>query len=176
MFNNATDRQVAIDYFIATANDYKADYAKATRKQKLNAQEYVFDYPSSRSTAGFDVFKNTDNKKHYFHLNDAAGKPLLFSQGYRGAKSRDTGMLSVIKNGNNRERYRIKERDGKFYVVLLAANNQEIARSRPLENKIAAEEIITYVYSVMPSYAQQYGVELVSETTTSTDTFSIAMV
>lgn len=177
MFDNEADRRAAMEYIMANADAYKADYAKATRKQKLNQQEYVFDRASTSDTAGFETFKNEENKKHYFHLNDGDGKAILFSQGYRGGKPRDTGMRSVIKNGNKRERYRIKERDGKFYVVLLAANNQEIARSRPLENEAAGEKIITYLLGVMPGYATEYGVSLVSKknTVTETDTFSIAM-
>ncbi len=177
MFNSEPDRKTAMEYIMANADAYKADYAKATRKQKLNQQEYIFDRASTSGKAGFETFKNEENKKHYFHLNDADGKVLLFSQGYKGGKPRDTGMRSVIKNGNTRTRYRIKESGGKFYVVLLAGNNQEIARSRPLESEAAGEKIITYIFGAMPGYATEYGVELVKATTTTTetDTFSIAM-
>ena len=177
MFNSEPDRKAAMDYIMANADAYKADYAKATRKQKLNQQEYIFDRASTTGKAGFETFKNEDNKKHYFHLNDADGNVLLFSQGYKGGKPRDTGMRSVIKNGNIRARYRIKESGGKFYVVLLAGNNQEIARSRPLESEAAGEKIITYIFGVMPGYATEYGVELVKATTTTTetDTFNIAL-
>jgi uncharacterized protein YegP (UPF0339 family) len=177
MFNSETDRKTAIDYIMSNADAYKADYAKTTRKQKLNQQEYNFDFASTSGKAGFEIFKNEENKKHYFHLNNGDGQALLYSQGYKSSKPLDTGMRSVIKNGNTRARYRIKESGGKFYVVLLAANNQEIAHSRPFATEAECETTITYLFSVMPAYATEYGVELVkaTKTTTETDTFNIEM-
>ncbi len=171
MFDTIAEREVAIQYIIKNAPNYKADYAKASRKK---GQEYFLDRPSISGQKGFETFKNNENKKHYFHFNDARGKAVLYSQGYRGGKARDNGILSVLKNSKIEERYRIKEIKGKWHILLLAGNNTEIARSRAFSSISEAEEMKIWLLGALPSYAAQYGVEFAQSTVrTETEVFTL---
>ena len=56
------------------------------------------------------------------------------SEGYTTETARDNGMNSVIRNRDNKDRYVVKEIMGKKFVILKAANHQEIARSCPKDD------------------------------------------
>ncbi len=77
---------------------------------------------------GFTTF--TDEKgENYFAMVGKDGSVLLRSEGYPTVLARDNGMASVQKNREIKERYKIVEDGGQWYVALKAANHQEIARS-----------------------------------------------
>ncbi len=80
---------------------------------------------------GFEVFKDVESKLFYFHFNDEDGKVMVYSQAYRGKKSRDNAIKSVIKNVVVPKHLVKKEsrEDGHFFIIK-GGNNQEIARSR----------------------------------------------
>lgn len=82
---------------------------------------------------GFVRFQHT-NDKFYFTWLDDNGKVKMRSEGYPTATARDNGMDSVIRNRDNKDRYVVKEMAGKHFVILKAANSQEIARSCPKDN------------------------------------------
>jgi uncharacterized protein YegP (UPF0339 family) len=77
---------------------------------------------------GFVTF--TDEKgENYFAMVGKDGSVLLRSEGYPTVAARDNGLASVQKNREIKERYKIVEEDGQWYVALKAGNHQEIARS-----------------------------------------------
>mgnify|MGYP001249562594 CR=1 FL=1 len=105
-------------------------------------------HPEQVSTGGkseFETYKNEKDNLHYFHFNDENGQALLFSQGYKDARSRNGGIRSVEKNANRVEHHR----DGDcHYFVIRAANRQEIARSRDFET---AEEMEAAIKAMQQS-------------------------
>ena len=136
-------------------------YVKKRRARAQSAGNvYLLSQPSPTSNPGFDSFRNTENKQHYFHFNGEDGRPLLFSQGYSSTKSRDNGISSVIKNGVLPERYEGKEENGQYYFILRAGNRQEIARSRSFVSAADRDRMITAILAAMPDYATQYGITL----------------
>ena len=86
-----------------------------------------------------DVAKFTVNEDHLFVVYTDDGKVLLRSERYSSASARDNGLESVLKNRDNDERYVIEEKIHHFFLVLKAANHQEIARSCPFDSKKQAE-------------------------------------
>ena len=158
-FATEAERRAAVDYYLGTAQDQKSAYAKPTRGQRLRSQEYQLDRVSASGQAGFEDYEH-ENKRRYFVYNDASGQALLHSQGYRGEKARDTGRRSVVKNGANPSRYRVKELKGEYYIVLLAGNNQEIGRSRGFATEAEAERQRDYLVSGFTAEASRMGIQL----------------
>jgi hypothetical protein len=74
---------------------------------------------------------------------------LLYSQAYKKAKERDTGMASVLKNIVITEHYERKmDAAKKPYFVLRAGNKIEIARSRNFDNAQDMETHIKYTMAI----------------------------
>lgn len=96
--------------------------------------EYILSEESQIKEYGFETFKHADNDHYYFLFNDKDGEPVLFSQGYTKANSRDNGVKSVLKNAAISDRFEIIKEgevgDKTFYLLLKAGNHQQIARSR----------------------------------------------
>lgn len=88
---------------------------------------YHLERVSTGGKSEFETFKNEKDHLHYFHYNDENGQALLYSQGYKDARSRNGGISSVEKNAKRVERCL----DGDCpYFIIRAANKLEIARSR----------------------------------------------
>lgn len=83
--------------------------------------------PIHPTVAGFAAF--TSEQEFYFAYTAGSERVLLKSEGYPTAKSRETGVQSVVNNLPNRDRYAIKSEGKKFYIILRAGNRKEIARS-----------------------------------------------
>jgi uncharacterized protein YegP (UPF0339 family) len=77
---------------------------------------------------GFITFIGED-AENYFAMVGKDGSVLLRSEGYPTVLARDNGLASVQKNRELKERYKIVEDGGQWYVTLKAGNHQEIARS-----------------------------------------------
>lgn len=119
----------------------------------MTHDQYKLDQPSPRGQPGWETFKGKDDLLFYFHFNDEEGKPLLFSQGYQNAKSRDRGLESVKKNAADSSHYaEEKEKDG-VYFVIRAGNHQEIARSRVFAGSAKCKKAIA-------EFQQQLGATL----------------
>jgi len=89
--------------------------------------KYHLEQVSNGCKAEFETFKNEQDKLHYFHFNDEDGQALLYSQGYKEARSRQNAIQSLEKNIHQVE----QRRDGaQHYFVIRSANKQEFARSR----------------------------------------------
>lgn len=89
----------------------------------LPCESYSGHVPSD----GFSKF--TDNGEFYFSMLAQDGSVLLRSEGYTNEPGRDNGIQSVKNNRELKERYKIVQADGQWYVSLVAGNRQEIARS-----------------------------------------------
>lgn len=109
------------------------------RDEYLSLDQYG-NKPSSDKYKDFSSFNHAG--EHYFALLKD-GKPVMRSEGYSSAKSRDNGIESVRKNRNNRDRWSVVERAGKFFLSLKAGNNQEIALSGAYDSKAAAESALS---------------------------------
>lgn len=92
---------------------------------------------SDSPSEGFTTF--TDEKgENYFAMVGKDGSVLLRSEGYPTVNARDNGLASVQKNREIKERYKIIEEAGLWYVSLKAGNHQEIARSCPFDSEANA--------------------------------------
>lgn len=102
--------------------------------------EYLHGDEYSGHKAGNDGFSRFEkNGEYYFAYYDKSGKVMLRSQGYKGEAGRDNGIESVKKNRKIDDHWSVKEDGGKWYLVLIAGNRQEIARGIPYNSKVAAE-------------------------------------
>jgi uncharacterized protein YegP (UPF0339 family) len=91
---------------------------------------------------GFTVFQDKKTKKYYFALVDNQDSVLLRSEGYVDIKSRKNGITSVKKNLNVDGRLSVEKDKKKFFVVLKAGNNKEIARSCDYASELEAKNAI----------------------------------
>ncbi len=86
---------------------------------------------------------------YYFAKLSVNGVVELRSERYESKEARENGMQSVIENMSINHRYDVKiEDDGILYVILKAANNQEIARSCP---KDTVDEAYHYINLTAPA-------------------------
>ncbi len=83
---------------------------------------------SDSPAEGFTTFID-EKGENYFAMVGKDGSVLLRSEGYPTVGARDNGLASVQKNREIKERYKIVEEGGQWYVSLKAGNHQEIARS-----------------------------------------------
>lgn len=109
------------------------------------------DYLSCKSYAGhdadpknpgFSLFQDKKSNKYYFAYVDSDNNVLLTSEGYVDLKSRKNGIASVLKNLNIEGRLSIQNDKKKYFVVLKAGNNKEIARSCEFNSQPNAIEIL----------------------------------
>lgn len=100
---------------------------------------------------GFYRFENEG--KFYFSYLDH-GIVALRSEGYSSESGRENGILSVLKNMNDEDRYSTKMLpDGSWVLSLKAGNHQEIARSCPEESE---EEVKSYLPSQRALFAAEF--------------------
>jgi len=85
---------------------------------------------------GFISFQH-ENGKHYFAWV-RNGKIVMRGEGYPSTLGRDNGIASVIINRGDRNRFKVEEHHGVFFLLLRAGNNQEIARSCPKRSEAEA--------------------------------------
>lgn len=96
---------------------------------------------------GFTVFQDKKTKKYYFALVDNEGSVLLKSEGYVDLKSRKNGIALVIKNKSIEGRLSVEKDKKKFFVILKAGNNKEIARSCDYSSELEAKNAIEKIAS-----------------------------
>jgi uncharacterized protein YegP (UPF0339 family) len=97
--------------------------------------------------AGFTVFQDKKTEKYYFAFVDSVGNVLLRSEGYIDVKSRKNGIASVIKNKEIAGRLSVEKDKKKFFVVLKAGNNKEIARSCDFSSELEAKNAVEKIAS-----------------------------
>lgn len=84
---------------------------------------------------GFICFQHPSTSKFYFAWVSTDNQIILRSEGYPTEAARDKGLQSVINNRDNKDRYKVEENRGLFYLILRAGNNQEIGRSCPKKSE-----------------------------------------
>lgn len=93
--------------------------------------------PRSNDHAQFSVF--TQDGHSYFALLDANGEVILRSEAYASEVARNKGIESVKNNMGDIARWSISEKMGYYFLVLKAANHQEIGRSGAFRSNLDAE-------------------------------------
>ena len=71
------------------------------------------------------------NQLYYFATLTDKGEVALRSEGYPSSGARDTGLKSVLRFREKRQRFKTQVNRGFHFTVLYAQNGQEIARSCP---------------------------------------------
>ncbi|MEL7171254.1 MAG: DUF1508 domain-containing protein, partial [Bacteroidota bacterium] len=149
---------------------------KTTRRRGggSDANDYDLTLTGTTNEPGFDAYRAGPGQ-FVFLFNDEGGQPILYSQGYSGRSSRDNGIKAVIRNAGEEGRYELKEENGEHFFILRAGNRREIARSRVFPSAAAALAAMAFLRRQAPTFADQYGVVLVDQTRTRTDTESFTV-
>ncbi|MDZ4700723.1 MAG: hypothetical protein SH809_13520 [Rhodothermales bacterium] len=160
-FASAPERAAAMAFLLEIAPVELSRTEKPSSPNRTGPNDaYMLSRASTSGQPGFETFRDAGSKNHFFHFNDDAGQALLYSQGYRNGKSRDNGIVSIIKHSGHRASYLIKEEDGRYFFVILAGNRQQIARSRYFSSEEDTERYIRFFIHAMPGFASAYGVTL----------------
>ena len=174
MFASRPEAETAVAVVRDKAPSYSDQYIKKrTRRDTSGTDDYLLAVPSPTQMPGFDAFRNPETKRHYFHLNDNEGVPVLFSQGYTSGRGRDNGIRSVIKNSVNAASFIPAVEAGKYFFSIQAANRQEIARSRNFNSEEERDAMIAFLLTWIRQFASAYNVTIPTDTT-STETFTLA--
>jgi len=98
----------------------------------------------------FEIFKGKKGD-FYFRLRAKNGEPILASEGYTTKAGAKNGIASVKKNAKKADRFQHKAaKNGKFYFVLIAGNNQPIGKSEMYNSESAMKNGIAAVKEVAP--------------------------
>lgn len=102
----------------------------------LAVREYEERIKDSKSVKypEFISFKHENGSFYFAWIKH--GKVFLRSEGYENAPARDNNMLSVIKNGSDKNNYRTTSAHGAYFLYLVSGSNKEIARSYPMREEI----------------------------------------
>ena len=171
-FETRAEAATAMGFVMANAPALAAQFPEPTKRKSVN--QYNYNLKATNAEAGFEAIKG-DDKANYFILKNAAGAPVLMSQGYSGSGARDNGIRTVIKNGFMPARYERKDEDGKYSFVLRSGNRQEVARSMVFGSAAERDAAIGWIENSVRNYATQYGVIERDATTTTTESFMIDM-
>ena len=174
-FNSREAAATSMAFLKGSVPSYAEEHIKKRpRRENKSKDTYLFDVPSPDNNPGFARFRNSDNKQHYFHLNDQEGQPVLYSEGYGSGRSRDNGVRSVIRNSVNPASYVAREENGAYFFSILAGNRQEVARSRTFPTAASRDAMIALLLTWIRQFAPDYGVSFEDETTSTTETFTLA--
>jgi len=134
------------------------------RRSGIRITPFNSAYPSRSGLAGFETFENTETRqpRYFFQLNDAEGRPLLFSHAYATDAGRANGIRSVIRNLPVEEHYLIRKEEEGYYFLILAGNRQEIARSRYFDTREALDRQVEWLEAGAREWAATYQVDLES--------------
>jgi len=114
-----------------TSTDSEADDYMICREYKEKYDAKLVDED------GFIRFQHENTGKYYFAWFNQDGEVILRSEGYPTTGARDNGLNSVLKNREIRERYKVEEEHGAYFLILKAGNHQEIGRSCPKDSEAA---------------------------------------
>lgn len=89
----------------------------------------------SANHANFIQFKHPSNDQYYFAWVAKDNHIILRSEGYVSEAARENGIISVTKNKDLKERFRVEEKRGLYWLVLTAGNQLEIGRSCPKKSE-----------------------------------------
>jgi len=111
--------------------------APTDQEDAIEAEETSQDLVSR--SAFFETFQGVDGR-HYFNLMAGNGQNVLRSQGYTKLSSAQSGVASVLENGNDKRNFDVKQAtNGDWYFNLKAANHEIIGTSELYASKSNAE-------------------------------------
>lgn len=113
-------------------------------------EQYDFSRPSPSGQPGFEILEIPGQQAWCFQGNDVQGNPALFSQTYRSEESAQRGLKTAINLLRKKSGY-VKETPEGWQIFLLAGNHQELARSLPLSDEIAAKKVLQFFQRVAAS-------------------------
>jgi len=100
----------------------------------------------------FSVFQGADDD-YYFNLRAANHEIILASQGYSSRSSALNGVLSVMDNGERRDRFDLLDAaNGEAYFNLKARNGRVIAHSETYTTRYSADRGIVAVMRNVGTY------------------------
>ncbi|MEZ4385803.1 MAG: hypothetical protein R3A79_31080 [Nannocystaceae bacterium] len=126
---DARERGAALVEPTAREGGAGAEEAAPAKERAARRGGYDLERRSTSGEVGVERFQAAGGE-HFFHVNDASGAALLFSHGYKSARSRDRGVDALARAAVDAERYRVAAQGGHFTIV--AGNGREIVRSREL--------------------------------------------
>ncbi|MBK7231140.1 MAG: YegP family protein [Saprospiraceae bacterium] len=91
----------------------------------------------------FISFQHT-NGKYYFAWVNKDYQIIMRGEGYSDTSDRDHGINSVIENRELKERYKLIESHGAFFLTLRDTNHQEIGRSCPKNDEASLWSLIPF--------------------------------
>jgi uncharacterized protein len=101
----------------------------------------------------FDLWRDTTG--FHFQLVASDGEVLVGSQAYASRTAALNGLLSVLANGGNADRYRLQTTaEGEPYFTLHAANRAVIASSDPYADETEARAAIDATIRAVAAYLQ----------------------
>lgn len=117
---------------------------------------YDFTLSSASNQPGFELFQSDKDQEFYFFFNDAAGKSILYSRGFKDASRRKKRIGQVIKNAQREDKYDRRDSGGQYSFILNGSNGQEIARSPMFASEAEREAAIAYLMGNAGEYASLY--------------------
>jgi uncharacterized protein YegP (UPF0339 family) len=98
----------------------------------------------------FQVFKGKSGE-YFFRLRAGNGEPVLASEGYESMPGALNGIRSVKANAPSDGRYERKEaKNGQFFFVLRAGNNEPIGKSEMYKSKNGRDHGIDVIKRIAP--------------------------
>ncbi len=131
-------KEIARSRAYASEKEARAQLPSAVKKTAHHEDDYLMHdaYEGHPPDPGHpDMARFEKDGEFLFVVYHDEGKVLLRSERYPSEAARDKGFDSVLKNRGDDARYTIEEKAGRFFLVLKAGNNQEIARSVPFESE-----------------------------------------
>lgn len=123
----------------------KSEVISKKRIGRMN-EGYDFKQLSKTKKAGFELLDKEKERLFYFHLNDLAGKPMLFSRAYDGKRQRTKAAKGIVDDIKEKKTaIKIIPFRGNFIFLIKDKEGFEIAKSTTYKTKKAAEEGIKYL-------------------------------
>lgn len=115
---------------------------------KTKKNTYYFQRGSFSDKPGFDVSPDSKSGPFYFQVNDAKGKPLLFSPEYATRQAKNTALQSFRKYLNLTSSYQIKSdpKKGKYFIFK-SGNHKELGQSRYFRTVESMQSQLDYLLS-----------------------------
>jgi uncharacterized protein YegP (UPF0339 family) len=125
---------------------------KARRDEVLQvAIRYDLEQRSRSGAAGLELLQRTRDGLHSAHVNDEAGRAVVYLRGFSQRFPRDEAVESLLAAAADVRRYVRREADGRAYFVVVARNGRELARSRWFADVDAREAAIRWLVGLAPA-------------------------
>ncbi|WAS99612.1 hypothetical protein [Nannocystis punicea] len=150
VFKSESELAAARSWLLGEAPALARSSSRSSTAARARARPtpYPLHLMSTPGAPGFEIVAATARLLH-FRFNDVDGHALLLSHAYRSTKSCEAGVRAVIAAGSVRSHYRAHVTSAPCFFAVLAANGQELARSRDLERA----EVEPVIHTTMTALA-----------------------